>query len=194
MRLKSACLSIALAAGELCAQTSTTGQILGVVHDAKGGVVPNATVRLSNGAGADRLLTTNGAGAFDFVQLPPGTYTLTAGSSGFAHFKADHLNVRVTQTLEISPTLNLAGMATTVVVTAEEPLVNTTEAVNGRVIDDREVPGLPLPTRNFEQLLSLSPGTVANLPNNTALGRGDSDIDVNGQQATSTTSSSTERR
>ncbi len=44
---------------------------------------------------------------------------------------------------------------------------------------------LPLPTRNFQQLLTLSPGTTANLSNNTEMGRGDVNIDVNGQRATS---------
>ena len=185
LNLPFASIYLVLAAGTLIAQTSTTGAILGVVRDAKDAVVQSATVTLSNEAGAERTLTTDSAGGFDFVQLPPETYVLTVTSPGFADFKAEHLDVRVTQTIELSPVLNIAGTSTIVTVTTQEALANTTNAVNGRVIDETEVPGLPLPTRNFEQLLSLSPGTVAGLPNNTALGRGDSDIDVNGQQATS---------
>jgi len=156
-------LCFALAAGRLIAQTSTTGEVFGVVHDANGAVVQHATVTLSNSAGADRTLVTDSAGGFDFVQLPPGRYVLTAVSPGFAEFRAEQLEVRVTQTVEFSPMLNIAGTAATVTVTTEGALANTANAVNGRVIDETEVPGLPLPTRNFEQLLSLSPGTVAGL-------------------------------
>jgi outer membrane cobalamin receptor len=53
------------------------------------------------------------------------------------------------------------------------------------VVEEREVHELPLPTRNYQQLLGLQPGTSIPLTNNIALGRGDVDINVNGQQATS---------
>jgi len=63
--------------------------------------------------------------------------------------------------------------------------VQEASSQQGRVIEERGLRQLPLPTRNFQQLLALSPGTVANLANNTELGRGDTNISVNGQRTTS---------
>ena len=54
----------------------------------------------------------------------------------------------------------------------------------GRVVDSRAVAELPLATRNFLQILALSPGTVASLPDNTALGRNSQAISVNGARGT----------
>src|ERR671929_130162 len=58
-------------------------------------------------------------------------------------------------------------------------------AQGARVIEETQIRQLPLPTRNFQQLLTLSPGTSASVSNNTELGRGDTTITVNGQRTTS---------
>ncbi len=167
------------------AQTATTGEVLGTIRDLRGAALPNATVHIQGDNGTDRTVTTGGTGTYNFVQLPPGIYTLTADASGFARYSAERIEVQITQSVNVSPLLGVAGTSTTVSVTAEAPLLNTEDATNGRVIDERQVHDLPLPTRNFEQLLSLSPGVTSNIANNTALGRGDADINVGGQQATS---------
>jgi hypothetical protein len=167
------------------AQSSTTGQILGTITDRTGAVVPGAAVTLGAPSGQQRTTTTDREGLYRFSQLAPGTYTLIFAASGFAMTTQQGVVVEVTQTTTISPQLAAAGATTTVQVMSEAPLVDSTASTTGRVIGEREVHDLPLPTRNFQQLLTLSPGTVASVSNNTALGRGDSDIDVNGQQATS---------
>ena len=104
---------------------------------------------------------------------------------GFAATTRQNVIVSITQTTTVSPQLSASGAVATVQVTSETPLLNTTESTEGRVVEEHEVHDLPLATRNFEQLLALSPGTTSNIANNTALGRGDSDINVNGQQSTS---------
>ena len=95
------------------------------------------------------------------------------------------MTIRITETTELSPELALASASASVEVSVEAPLVQTSSATTGRVIGDRQIRELPLPTRNFQQLLTLSPGTTANLSNNTEMGRGDVNINVNGQRSTS---------
>lgn len=73
----------------------------------------------------------------------------------------------------------------TVVLTDQMDQLKTTSAAKGEVIGEKSITQLPLPSRNFQQLLALSPGTVAGLSNNTELGRGDVNISVNGQRSTS---------
>ena len=72
-----------------------------------------------------------------------------------------------------------------VTVAAEAPVLQTETSQNGRVVTGETIRQLPLPTRNFQQLLTLSPGAQSSVSNNTELGRGDATISVNGQRTTS---------
>ena len=60
------------------------------------------------------------------------------------------------------------------------PLIQAGGPQLGRVVDSRAVAELPLATRNFTQILALSPGTFVDLPDNTALGRNSQSVSVNG--------------
>jgi hypothetical protein len=180
------CLSLLLmsfATGN--AQTVTSGQLIGTVKDPTGAVIPGAKTTLTSAAGEKREIAADAAGNFRYPMLPPGLYTLTVEAPGFKPMSADNVTVRVTETTELTVNLQLAGATETVNITAEPPLVQATTPTAGRVIAESQVKQLPLPTRNFQQLLALSPGTVGPLSNNTELGRGDMSIDVNGQRTTS---------
>src|SRR5271167_2068858 len=82
-------LHVAFALLALCgvsfihAQTITTGDVSGVVRDSTGAVIPAATVKLnSTESGESRTVTTNGQGAYHFTLLKPGTYLISASTSG----------------------------------------------------------------------------------------------------------------
>src|SRR5205814_8471414 len=60
------------------------------------------------------------------------------------------------------------------------PLIQNEGPQMGRVVDSRAVSELPLATRNFTQILALSPGTSVALPDNSALGRNSQNVSVNG--------------
>ena len=167
------------------AQTPTTGMLTGTVKDPSGAVVANAWLTLASASGEDRKAATAGDGSYRFPLLPPGVYELTVEAAGFQTYKATGVAIRITEATDVSPALTVAGAAVSVDVTAETPLVQSTSAATGRVIESQQIRELPLATRNFQQLLTLSPGTVANLSNNTEMGRGDVNIDVNGQRSTS---------
>ncbi|MET0645279.1 MAG: TonB-dependent receptor [Pyrinomonadaceae bacterium] len=163
-----------------------TGQITGTVVDAAGAVVPGASVTATNLATSlRREAATGGEGDFALPLLPPGRYRVEVSAQGFKRVVVEDLEVNVTQTSTINLRLEPSSVDETVTVTAEGTLVQQESSQVGRVIESRAISTLPLPTRNFQQLLTLSPGTSASVSNNTELGRGDSIISVNGQRTTS---------
>lgn len=167
------------------AQTATTGQITGTVQDPTGAVMAGAKLTLTSATGEQRQGTTNAEGHYRFPMLPPGAYKLVIAAPGFKTATFDNVTVAITQSTELSPTLALAGATEAVSISAAPPLVETDKATTGRVIGENQITQAPLPTRNFQQLLALSPGAVAAVSNNTEMGRGDVNIDVNGQRSTS---------
>src|SRR5215204_4111794 len=163
-----------------------TGQITGRVEDAAGAVVPGASVTVTNLAtSAQRQATTGDEGGFAAPLLPPGRYKVEVSAQGFKRVVVEEVEVNVTQTATVNLKLEPSAVEETVTVTAEGTLVQQESSQVGRVIEGRAISQLPLPTRNFQQLLTLSPGASASVSNNTELGRGDSIISVNGQRTTS---------
>ncbi|HZB44636.1 MAG TPA: TonB-dependent receptor, partial [Pyrinomonadaceae bacterium] len=163
-----------------------TGQITGRVEDAAGAVVPGAAVTVTSLAtSAQRQATTGEEGGFAVPLLPPGRYKVEVAAQGFKRVLVEEVEVNVTQTATVNLSLEPSTVEETVTVTAEGTLVQQESSQVGRVVDGRAISQLPLPTRNFQQLLTLSPGTSASVSNNTELGRGDSVISVNGQRTTS---------
>ncbi|HEY0049102.1 MAG TPA: TonB-dependent receptor, partial [Pyrinomonadaceae bacterium] len=163
----------------------TTGQISGTVTDQNGAVVQGAGVTLSNQeTGLSRQATTGGDGIYSFQLLPPGRYKVEVTASGFQKTEAEAV-VNITQTTTLDVQLGVTGGTSNVTVEAEAPVLQTETSQNGRVIEGATLRQLPLPTRNFQQLLTLQAGAQSSVSNNTELGRGDATISVNGQRTTS---------
>lgn len=163
-----------------------TGQLNGTVVDANGAVVVGASVKLiSQSTSQVREMVTGESGEFAFLLLPPGRYKLEVSANGFRTTLIDDANVNITQTTSLLIHLDAATVAGVVTINADPPLVQQESSQMGRVLEGETIRQLPLPTRNFQQLLTLSPGTSASVSNNTELGRGDSIISVNGQRTTS---------
>jgi len=163
-----------------------TGTVSGTVTDSNGAVVPGATATLTSQSTAQvRDTTTNDSGSFAFPLVPAGSYKLEVTAKGFKTVVANDVQVNITQTTTLPIKLEAAVEGGTVTITAEPALVQQESSQVGRVIEERSIRQLPLPTRNFQQLLTLSPGASASVSNNTELGRGDAIITVNGQRTTS---------
>jgi hypothetical protein len=174
------CLFLQLA-GVASAQTTTTGQITGVVRDPSGAVVSEATITVSSAAGVERSTVSDESGHFALSLLPPGSYHLTVKKPGFAETTADAVTVRITETTGLEINLAVAVQKAVVEVRSEE----AETAAHGSVIQQEQIRQLPLPTRNFQQLLALTPGTSGPVQNSSELGRGAAPIYVNGNRATS---------
>ncbi|MGB8902630.1 MAG: TonB-dependent receptor [Candidatus Sulfotelmatobacter sp.] len=167
------------------AQTATTGQIVGAVTDPSGALVVGAKVVLTSDAGVRREAQTGSNGRYAFPLLDPGAYRMEVTLSGFASSKLEGISVKITESSVVDVALKVAGAPTTVSVTGESPLVQTESSAKGTVIDENQVRELPLPTRNFQQLLALTTGTSGSIQNSSDLGRGDAAVYVNGQRALS---------
>src|SRR5215204_131375 len=182
--LSAAALMLLLLTANLFGQ-GTTGQIAGTVTDPNGAVVTGAAVKATNVAtNFTRETTTDGNGIYGFQLLPPGRYRVEISASGFAASTAE-ADVNITQTTPVDVQLSVAGG--TAVVDVQAPVLQTETSQQGRTITGETIRQLPLATRNFQQLLTLSPGAQNTLSNSTDLGRGDVSVSVNGQRTTSNT-------
>jgi len=166
-------------------QTQTTGRIVGTITDEKGAGIPGAEVAVTNKtSGEERNVVSNESGDFIVPLLPAATYTVVVTSNGFKKFLADDVKVAITETTTLNALLNVGSVTESVTVVATPPIVQTENSQLGRVVDSRAVSELPLATRNFTQILSLSPGAATYLPDNTAVGRNSQNISVNGARVT----------
>jgi hypothetical protein len=165
------------------AQSPTTGEVAGTVLDPQGAAVSGAKLSLTSSSQATRNATSDSSGRYRFPSIDPGTYQLRVEGSGFKASEVTGIQVRITETTTVD--LHLTVGSTEVVNVAAQGAVAQEDATEGRVIGEIQVNRIPLPTRNYTQLLALSPGAISNLPNNAELGRGDADINVSGQRSTS---------
>ena len=157
----------ALALVATLALAQSTSQLNGSVTDPSGAAVPNAKITLTATAtGLVRTATSNSAGLYQFLDMPPGNYTLQADAQGFLPFRTANLTLIVSTPSTLNIHLQLTGVATKVTVQgASVPLINRTDASLGNTLEDNQISQLPIADRNVVQLLSLQPG-VAYLGNN----------------------------
>jgi Carboxypeptidase regulatory-like domain len=139
--------------------------VSGVVFDPSKGVVPDASVALTNAAtGFSASTTTNSSGQYEFLQVPPAAaYTLTFTKVNFRSLKIENvdLGVGVTETRDASLELGETKQTVEVVLEGQGSL-NTTDASIGNVITNRQVEDLPIEIRtNAARLLALQPGVQA---------------------------------
>jgi hypothetical protein len=167
------------------AQSQTTGRIAGTVRDANDAVIVGAEVTVTSLATAEeRKVTTDAEGDYSVPFLSPGAYRIRVAAGGFNSALFDSVRVVITETATVNAELTVAGVTVEPVTVHGAPLVQAGGPQLGRVVDSRAVAELPLATRNFLQILALSPGTFAALPDNTALGRNSQNVSVNGARTT----------
>ncbi|HKP70236.1 MAG TPA: TonB-dependent receptor [Pyrinomonadaceae bacterium] len=154
-------LSLLLFVGQLFAQSTTTGGINGTVTDPQGKVVPNATITVTNtGTNAVVTAVTNEDGGYRVTNLPPGTYTVETAVSGFAPAKADTIIVEVGSSTPVDIPLTLGSAVAEVEVTAEAPVINTTDNANAVNINQTSINELPINGRRWSEFALLTPSTV----------------------------------
>ncbi len=171
----------------LCPLTwsQTTGRIAGLVEDPSGSVIARAEVQaVDESTGEEWKALTDQAGNYSFVLVPPGLYQINVAATGFKTAVLNNVPVRITEMTTINIELSVGNRVETVVVNASPPLLQTDGPQLGRVVDSRAVADLPLASRNFTQILTLSPGTTSYLPDSTGVGRNTQAISVNGARVT----------
>jgi len=132
----------------------------GTVTDAQGGVIPGATLTLTDQE-TSRTLTTqsNSTGTFVFGSLAPSTYRVEATRDGFKKKVIDNVKIVAEQSNALNVALDVGGASETVSVNAEtQPLIDTQTGAIASTISQNEIAKLPSFGRDVYQLLQLSPG------------------------------------
>ncbi len=153
-------LSLWLVISSLSMAQSTTS-LRGTVTDPKGALLPGATVTLAEPqTGFTRTTQSSADGVYQFLQVPPGLYMLTASAAGFSNFKEANLRLLVNTPATVNIGLKIQGTNVEVQVTGEAPLVNTQDASIGNEFTERQLLRLPSEGRDPASILSLQPGVT----------------------------------
>lgn len=154
-------------------QTANTGSVTGVITDSSGAVVAGAKVTVTNEATAEaRTVMSGDRGSFVAPLLLPGSYRMEVSKPGFKVSLVRDILVSVTETQKIDIHLTVGQISEEVNVTTEAEQVQTESSALGRVTTGDVVSSLPLVTRNYTQIIALSPGVSSDLTNAGELGRG----------------------
>src|SRR5580692_11797601 len=141
------------------------GAISGTVKDSSGALLPGAKILILNEqTGISRTIETDSEGRYSAPALSLGNYRVTGSHQGFETEVRD--GIQLTVGSEETVDLNLSPGATTetIEVTGEAPLVETTTASLGALVDDRTIRALPLNGRSYDQLALLQPGVALSDP------------------------------
>jgi Carboxypeptidase regulatory-like domain len=143
------------------AQGSYRAQLRGVVSDASGALVRNATVTIRDeGTNTATTARTDEKGSFFFTGLRPSTYDVKAEAPGFRAAERTGVVLQVDQESSLDFKLQLAGTSSKVEVTTTAPLLDTDNATLGTDVTSQYVKELPLVNRDFFGLTFLAGGVT----------------------------------
>lgn len=152
-------LFTALASSALVAQEAR-GSITGTVVDQSGSAIPGATVISRNaGTNVETKTTTNDSGIYLFPFLNTGSYSISVSTSGFKTQVRDNIDLTSTR-IQLDFTLQIGDLVDRVTITAEAPLLETTNAIRSTVIDSKKVADLPLLGKNTYSLALFANGVL----------------------------------
>jgi trimeric autotransporter adhesin len=124
------------------------GGVRGTVKDVQG-VIPGVAVTLVNDdTGVSRDTVSNDTGEYSFPAVPPGVYTLRATVQGFKTFERQGVRISTQTFVTLDVTLELGALQETITVTADAPLIETSNASHADVLDAKTLETLPSAGRN----------------------------------------------
>jgi hypothetical protein len=161
LRLVSQAVLLLILSATFCSAQEARGTILGRVTDSSGAVIPGTAVSIANvSTGVASKVDTNEQGNYLVPYLSPGKYRVTAEKTGFHRFQRDAVELRVNDRLELNFSLQVGALEETITVVAESPILDTSSASMGQVVDSRRLAELPMPHGNPYMLVSLTPGAA----------------------------------
>ncbi len=154
---------MALAPQTALAQTNVaTGQVFGTVADPDGAMMPGVMIQLRNqDTGFNRGAVTDASGFFRIDLVPSATYDIRADLSGFKSEVKRGVVVTLGSSVRVDFQLALSAVEEEIVVTAESPIVETTNPSVAAGVSDQQIANLPLRGRDFTDFVVLTPGANA---------------------------------
>lgn len=149
----------ALAASPAIAQTGD-GSLRGYVKDQQGGVLPGVTITaLSPVLQAPVTSVTDSAGYYRLLNLPPGTYIVTAELGGFATYRREGVVMRAGTTFAVDIEMQVGNLAETITVSGESPMIEVGRPTSVMNIDGDLLRAAPVTSRRlFSDVLDVAPG------------------------------------
>jgi Carboxypeptidase regulatory-like domain len=164
-----------------------TATIVGTVTDQSGAFVAGAKVTLVNQATQfTRSVETSATGQYVASSIPTGNYEITVLNAGFKQLKRSGVELTAASTLTVDLQLSLGAETQTVAVFGTAPLLQEQTADVSALVDSRQMTALPLVSRDFTDLVLLTPGAHIGSATNLAQGssgysmRGGGDYSING--------------
>jgi hypothetical protein len=143
------------------AQSTTTGAIGGVVSNPNKEVVPGAAVTVKNvETNKEDAATTDDSGRFKVANLQPGRYAVTVNSTGFSPMTQENVLVEIGRETNLEISLSVGPVTGSVDVSAEAPVINTTQQDFSSNINQTSINELPINGRRWSNFALLTPGAV----------------------------------
>jgi hypothetical protein len=137
----------------------TTATMYGVVEDPSGASVPKAVVTLiADSTGVRTRGASDVNGEFTFTFLVPGKYSIAIEAAGFKLLQRSGIELKPGEGVRLTLKLELGNTSEKVTVTAAAPLVNTTNVQQSEALDATHVEQLPIPDRDWTNLVPLTTG------------------------------------
>ena len=149
-------------AGKTALGQSNYGSVVGTVTDTTGADIPGAQVTLKNNdTNAVQTTKSGSGGTYTFLNLNPGTYSVTIADAGFKGFTRNQIDVTIGGSTRVDAALSAGDVSQTVTVDASATAALQTDSVSlGGVVEGRQVQESPLNGRNVNNLLDFIPGVV----------------------------------
>ena len=150
-----------LLATHASAQTFTAG-VRGAVQEQSGAVIPGVTVQLTNDAtNVTREVVSNERGEYSFSAVPPGAYTVRASLPGFRAYERRGIRIATQQFITVDIVLDVGNLQETITVSAEAPVIETSNASIATVLAAEDLNTLPSVARNAYMMSILAPTAVS---------------------------------
>jgi hypothetical protein len=142
------CAALLVVSAVVAGAQQFTGGVRGEVRD-QNGVIPGVTVTLVNEAtNISREVVTNAVGQYNFPAVAPGTYSLKTQLTGYKTYESKGLIVGTQQFITLDVVLQVGALEESITVTGQSPLIDTSTASTGGVLDKEALESLPAPGRN----------------------------------------------
>jgi hypothetical protein len=154
-------LSLFVSVGVVLGQAGYQAQIRGTVTDPGGGVIPGATVTLTDtSTNIPTVQKTDHDGTYTFNGLRPGTFNLFVESAGFRRYEARNLVLAVSQKSVVNVSLEIGTVTSSVEVSEAAPLLDTGNAAIGTTVSGASTRNIPLYGRSYFGLVFLAGGVT----------------------------------